>query len=120
MRHPPQEADVLPGRTVLGVGVGVVASIIIGVLIVTWVGRCQARAVGGAWVPPVARPEITGDIDIMRTRPFAAEAQGLDRRAREQAWLEGYGWTDQAHGIIRVPIEVGMDLYLDQQQGGRP
>lgn len=27
--------------------------------------------------------------------------------------IEQYGWVDRGRGIVRVPIEVGMDLVLD-------
>jgi len=40
----------------------------------------------------------------------------LEEQTRE---LEGYGWVDRAHGVVRVPIEVGMELLLGETHGGR-
>lgn len=36
-------------------------------------------------------------------------------RAREDAVLNTYGWTDSARGLARVPVERAMELYLEKQ-----
>ena len=116
MKHPPQEPDVLPGRTVTGVGVGVVLATVAGVLIATGIGRCRSRQLGHAWVP-VPVPQITGDINAVETRPFSVEAQGLAAHQREETRLHSYGWSDRAHQLVHVPIDVAIDLYLSTQRG---
>ena len=35
-------------------------------------------------------------------------------RVREDAILNGYGWTDSAKGVARVPVAKAMELYLQQ------
>jgi hypothetical protein len=35
-------------------------------------------------------------------------------RAAEDALLHGYGWIDRRAGIVRVPIERGMELVLSE------
>jgi len=116
MKHPPQEPDVLPGRAIAGVGVGVVLATAVGVLIAMGIGRCRSRQLGHEWVP-VPGPPITGDVNAIETRPFSVEAQGLDEHQREDNRLHGYGWIDRAHQIVHVPIDVAIDLYLSTQQG---
>jgi hypothetical protein len=37
-------------------------------------------------------------------------------RAREDAVLTTYGWTDSARGIARVPVGRAMELYLERQR----
>jgi hypothetical protein len=36
-------------------------------------------------------------------------------RAREDAILNTYGWTDSARGLARVPVGRAMELYLGKQ-----
>jgi hypothetical protein len=33
-----------------------------------------------------------------------------DMRAAEDQILTGYGWVDQPHGVVRIPIDRAMDL----------
>jgi hypothetical protein len=118
MKHPPQEPDVVPGPVVTGVGIGVVIALGLGVVIAMSIGSCRSRQLGHVWVPPLAWPEIKGDINAMATRPFSVEAQGLAMHQREEARLHGYGWIDRSRRIVHVPIDVAIDLYLKAQPGG--
>lgn len=117
MNHPPQEPDVLPGRTLTGVGLGVVLATGAGVLLALALGRCRSRELGHDWVPALGQPPITGDINAVETRPFSVEAQGVEAHRREDLRLHRYGWIDRAHRIVHVPIDVAIGLYLSTQQG---
>ena len=45
----------------------------------------------------------------------AAPRQELeDLRRRQERALEGYGWSDRAKGLARVPIERAMELLLEE------
>jgi len=35
-------------------------------------------------------------------------------RAREDAVLNGYGWIDRAHGVVRIPIDRAMELFVER------
>lgn len=120
MKHPPQEPDIVPGRTVTGVGIGVVVAVVLSVVIALSIGKCRSRQLGHVWVPPLAWPEIKGDINAMETRLFSVEAQGLAEHQRAEARLHGYGWIDRSRRIVHVPIDVAIDLYLKAQPGGGP
>jgi hypothetical protein len=117
MKHPPQEPEILSGRALAGVGIVAVLTTAVGVLIALSIGRCRSHELGQAWVPAPGQPPITGDINAIETRPFTVEAQGLDEHRREDLQLRGYGWTDRAHRIVHVPLDVAIDLYLSPRQG---
>lgn len=117
MRHPAQEPDVLPGRTLAGVGLGVIVATGLGVMFALLLGRCRSHELGHAWVPPLARPEITGEIDTMETRPFSVEAQGLEATRLAERHLHSYGWIDRDRQIVHLPIDVAIELYLANQPG---
>jgi hypothetical protein len=41
-------------------------------------------------------------------------------REHEAQFLHGYGWVDQAAGVVHIPIEQAMRLYIARQAGGAP
>ena len=121
MKHPPQEADIIPGGKSAGVIVATIIAIVIGVLTAYGLGRCKARELGVAWSPP-SRPQVPAEVNAMETGYFAVEAQGLEMHGVADDWLSTYGWVDRDTQIIRVPIEVAFELYLARQRerGGTP
>jgi hypothetical protein len=118
MIHPPQEPDVVPGRAISGVGVGVVIATAIGVLMVLSIGKCRSRHLGREWAPTVEHRH--GDINTIERELFSVQAEGLEDHAREDARLGTYGWVDRAHHIAHVPIDVAIDLYVARARGGQP
>lgn len=113
MKHPPQEHDIVPGAKIFGIGVGTVIATVIGLLVAYGLWRCDARV----WPPP-ATEAVAPDISGMETPVFGAQAQGLDLNRRATQHLRTYGWVDRDRGIVRVPIEVAFQLYL--QRARRP
>ena len=51
----------------------------------------------------------------------AAERREIlkEQTERERAVLEQYGWIDRDAGIVRLPVERAMDLWLEEMNGGR-
>jgi hypothetical protein len=43
-----------------------------------------------------------------------------DMRAAEDKILSGYGWVDQQHGIVRIPIDKAIDLLAQRGLSSRP
>ncbi len=39
-------------------------------------------------------------------------------RAEEELALSSFGWVDRQAGVVRVPIEVAMRLYVERSAGG--
>jgi len=66
-------------------------------------GGSKARVSEGIGVdasklPPEPRLEVTPVLDLQAMR------------AAEDKALESYGWVDQAHGVVRIPIDRAIDL----------
>lgn len=43
-----------------------------------------------------------------------------DMRAAEDKILNGYGWIDQQHGVVRIPIDRAIDLLAQRGLPSRP
>ena len=115
MRNPPQERDLVPGRMIARVALGVVTATVAGVL--------AALAIGRAGAPDLAvgqtLPHPPAEVNAMETHPFSVEAQGLDAHRRAAAHLSSYGWVDRRRGLVHIPIEAAFQIVLARQGGSR-
>jgi hypothetical protein len=62
---------------------------------------------------PLPRDQV--NVDARRLPPMprlqsAPIGDLKDMRAAEDQILKGYGWVDQAHGVVRIPIDRAIDL----------
>lgn len=119
MKHPPQERDLVPGRTIAGIAAGVVASTIGGVLVAWGIARCDARDVEDERLPPHVTDEASAEVNGIERALFRLEAQGLELNQRAAAHLSSYGWVDRDRGLVRIPIHTAFRVLLERQ-GGRP
>ncbi|MCG8351097.1 MAG: hypothetical protein MI924_25285 [Chloroflexales bacterium] len=39
-----------------------------------------------------------------------------DIKGSDEAQLNGYGWVDQANGVVHIPIEAAMDLIIERDE----
>lgn len=118
MKHPPQEQDIVPGRYIAGVGMGVIIATLIGTWVAYAIGDCSTRDMEAGATERSARRTVADYHAVERT-PFATEAQGTELHLRAEAFLASYGWVDRDQEIIHVPIEVAVELYLARQRGQR-
>lgn len=119
MKHPPQQPDRIPGRTIFGVGIGVLVSTLLGLIVAFGIVECSSRGPGVRWRPSNP-PHAPAEVNAMEMLPFSVEAQGIDMNGRAADLLSSYGWVDRDRGIVRVPIDVAFELLLarEREQGG--
>lgn len=118
MRNPPQEPDVVAGKMIAGVIGGVIASIIIGVLVMWGIEGFRTRELHGN--PGAPAEQISGlprQVNALETEPFVLGADGIQGNELAEHVLESYGWVDRNRQIVRVPITVAFDLYLARHAG---
>jgi hypothetical protein len=70
-------------------------------------------------------PKEMVNVDARRLPPMprlqSAPISDLnDMRAAEDQILTGYGWVDQQHGVVRIPIERAIDLLAQRGIASRP
>ena len=117
MKHPPQEADLVPGGKILTVGIGVIVATIVGVLVAYGIGACASAEPGSGWMSGNP-PQPPREVNAMETAVFSVEAQGIELNQRAEEFLRRYSWVDRDKGTVRVPIEVAFDLFLTRQRKG--
>jgi hypothetical protein len=93
---------------------GVTGVVVLGVVSVAMWGLLGVLRQRAARDSPPANPLAR----YARTEPPAPRLQTDPRgdlqrlRAAEEAELGGYGWVDAQAGIVHIPIERAMDLYV--------
>jgi len=113
-----ETTDVSP-RAVWIVAAGIVVSVVLVVICVTWTFHHFVRR--------DLASEKRSEIDrvtaaVAATRPqfpaprlqVAPETDLAALRTREQAELNNYGWVDRQAGVVRIPIERAMDLVVQR------
>jgi len=97
------ENDALPGWRLVGIS-GMV--VLIMVVAVAWSVHLDGHGVAqlGPAPAPSARAAIEADLISAADAPAVVRAQ--------QARLSQYAWVDRAHGIVAIPIDQAIELYL--------
>ncbi len=115
MKHPPQEQDIVPGRAIATVGMGVIVATIFGTWLAYAIGECSTRDMS-AGATERAAPRTSGEVNNIERGLFGTEAQGLEFHRRAEDLLSRYGWVDRDQEIIHVPLAVAVELYLGAQR----
>lgn len=135
-----QEEDRVPGKGVLAAVAGLVAATAIGVVAAYFITEHRshelARALGpGLYIESAPRPapwpaggELSGpapgplpgqvpeQVNYLEQVLFEDRAPGLEERAMAHTLLRSYGWVDRGAGLVRIPIERAIELYLQQHR----
>jgi hypothetical protein len=102
-----QEAEQIPGKIVVLVlaGAVVIASLAVAVeaLMLTRAEPAQLRS---------ALPRETATVGRIQQRTFDRTAAGTELKAAQLRRLASYGWVDREQGVVHLPIERAMDLWI--------
>jgi hypothetical protein len=112
LKHPAQEPDVVPGKAIATVIIGVVGSILLGVFVMAAIEEYRSHAIHGDPRAAAEKMEVPEQVNALETQPFVLGAHGTEANEHDERVLESYGWVDRDRGIVRVPITVAFDVYL--------
>ena len=106
----------LPYRKIIAVGV---ASIIIFALGIVWSTALLQTATKE--MHPVGPPPIPPGVDqyevgIVNQRLFSLDQRAAEKRLQQMRRLNTYGWLDRQSGVVHVPIDVAMDMLVQEQK----
>ncbi len=68
----------------------------------------ETIGVDASKLPPLPRLEVTPILDLHAMQ------------AAEDSVLTSYGWIDQSHGVVRIPIDRAIDLLAQRGLAARP
>jgi len=107
-----QEPDQLPRGLLLRIALGTVTIGLSLCIIAYLLLRAREHGLRPSSAYPEAALPAPHRVGQVRQEVFTIadpKPTPLEEQART---LEQYGWVDRAQGIVRVPVEVGMDLML--------
>jgi len=112
--------DELSMRGVVWVTVGIAVVTVIGFIAAWWVYQWRIETEDAATPPP---PPVVRRVTEPRRPPgpllqASPEAELRALRRELDARLHGYGWTDEAQGLVHVPIDEAIDRAV--AAGGLP
>lgn len=108
---PLQQDDRIASRWIVLVLLGVVA---ISALSVSWVFvRIPPNLAAREAAPDIDRdaPRVINGVDWSL---FSEAAPGIELREKQQQRLRSYGWVDRDRGIVHIPIDDAIDIYLSR------
>jgi hypothetical protein len=106
----------LPYRKIVGVGVG---SVIIFALSIIWStsllrGAEKEMQPGGA--PPLPVGVNQYEVGIVNQRMFSLDQRAAQKRLQQMNRLNTYGWLDRQAGVAHIPVDVAMDMLVQEQK----
>ena len=114
-----QEVEgVSSGRT-LGVTLGVLVFGALLAIAASWLLALRAHGLEhAANVHEAPRPEPS--VSHVQSELFRGPLAGERLRAAQHDKLEHYGWVDREHKLVRIPIDVAIELEAQAAQGAQP
>ena len=119
VRHEEHDVNAL-AITKFGIGLTIV---IIVSMFVLWglLNFFKSRLTTEFTVSPETR--VTPNVSKLPPAPRLQANPRIDLRAiraEEDKQLHSYGWVDQQHGVVRIPIERAMDILAQRGLPARP
>ena len=106
----------LPYRKIVGVGV---ASVIIFTLSIFWstaLLRNAEKEMNPAGPPPLPPGVNQYEVGIVNQRLFSLDQRAAQKRLQQMDRLNSYGWLDRQAGIVHIPVDVAMDMLVQEQK----
>jgi hypothetical protein len=110
-----QEPEHVPGKIVVLVLGG---AVLIAALAVAVEALMLARAQPRAQLRS-ALPREMSAVSGIQQRTFDRTAVGNELKAAQLRHLASYGWVDRGRGVIHVPIERAIDLWIERSRSGQ-
>ena len=109
--EPIQERDRVAGRSLMAIAVSGIV-ITIASIFVAWLIMIAASPHPEQQASAAPPPSALGTVE----RTLFDDAQrGLDLRAAHRHQLDDLTWADRDAGVVHVPIDRAIDLYVDRE-----
>lgn len=113
-----QEPDVIADRVILTVVVVSIAVTAVGVG-VAWALHEPKPSVAGREDTAVMKPQVVpAEVNAMETTFFNERVNVPPPRWGGAKALESYGWVDRDRGLVHIPINRAIELWLERRAAG--
>ena len=105
------------------VGIALILTTIASMLLMFGVFRYFEVRENAAQIPPASVKTLNPNSLPPEPNLMFNEHEATNRediRAGEDKLVDGYGWVDQAHGVVRIPVSRAMDLVTQRGLPARP
>ena len=113
-----EEREDVPPRAILGLTLGFVLLVAVGVLLVVLLLKLARREPSASAVPSRAMQQRE-EVNHLELSLFATAPRESKSRARAIERLGSYGYVDRQRGIVHIPIDRAIDLYVDRHAAPR-
>jgi hypothetical protein len=109
-----QEREAVATRVIVRIAVLAVVVIVLAIIVSDRLLLRDSLQLRGSPPPRTASavmaPRVIGIVDqTLTSRPGG----GIVQKEDEKLALRGYAWVDRAHGVVRIPIDRAISLYVE-------
>ena len=103
------EAERLPRKPVVLTTIWVLIFAAVLSVVAVLLFHARTGTIAPAAAPP-APAQTVREVSNVRTDLFRREGVGQELKQRQLRAIEQYGWVDRSRGLVRIPIDVAIDL----------
>jgi len=106
----------LPYRKIVGVGLASVIVFALGILWSTSLLKLATREMQPAGPAPMPPGVNQYEVGIVNQRMFSLDQRAAQKRLQQMNRLSTYGWLDRQAGVVHIPIDVAMDMLVQEKK----
>jgi hypothetical protein len=106
----------LPYRKIVGVGVGSILIFALSIIWSTALLHSAEKEMHPAGPPPLPPGVNQYEVGIVNQRMFSLDQRAAQKRLQQMNRLNTYGWQDKQAGLVHIPVDVAMDLLVQEQK----
>jgi hypothetical protein len=118
VRQPPGDLEDknLPYRKIVAVGGGAIVIFALSIVWSTLLLRGAEKEMHPAGPPPLPPGVNQYEVGIVNQRMFSLDQRAAQKRLQQMTRLNTYGWLDKQAGVAHIPVDVAMDMLVQEQK----
>ena len=106
----------LPYRKIVGVGLGAIVIFAVSIVWSTLLLRGAEQEMHPSGPPPLPKGVNQYEVGIVNQRMFSLDQRAAQKRLQQMTRLNTYGWLDKQAGVAHIPVDVAMDMLVQEQK----
>jgi len=78
--------------------------------------RSAEQEMHPAGPPPLPKGVNQYEVGIVNQRMFSLDQRAAQKRLQQMTRLNTYGWLDKQAGVVHIPVDVAMDMLVQEQK----